>query len=113
MGSGRSVGRVKRVLLLWNTASAFHPGNVYGVPPCCSLERRTSVRGRLSPVGRKLFRRIWSAVDGLHSEPKPLPGPRSKPPDLVTACSNDFADLHLACKTRWPVFSDDLLGIRT
>src|SRR5512132_2419548 len=85
-----SVRRVKRVLLLWNTASALHPGSVYGVPRCCLLETRTQVRGRVPPVGRKLFCRIWSAVSSLHLESEPLPGARSKPPHLVTTYSDQF-----------------------
>ena len=81
---------MKRVLLLWNAASALHPGNLHGVPPCCSLETRAPVRERFPVSGWKLFRRVWSAVGSLHSEPKPLPWPRSKPPDLVTAHSGQF-----------------------
>ena len=54
------------------------------------LETSTPVRGRFPPAGGKLSRRIWSAVSSLHSESEPLPGARSKPPDLVTAYSDQF-----------------------
>src|SRR4030095_14096150 len=87
---GRSVRRVKRVLLLWNTASAVHPGSVCGFPPCAPLETSTPVRGRSPTAGGKLSCRIWSAVNLLHSESEPLPGARSKPPHLVTAYSDQF-----------------------
>src|SRR5678809_25489 len=80
---------------------------------CCSLETRTQVRGRVPPVGRKLFCRIWSAVSSLHSESEPLPGARSKPPHLFTAYSDQFRRFPPGLETIWPVLSENLLGIST
>ncbi len=55
-----------------------------------SIGNKHAIRGRFPPAGRKLFCRIWSAVGSLHSESGPLPGARSKSPDLDAAYSDQF-----------------------
>ncbi len=51
--------------------------------PCCSLATKTKIRERSARNGRKLFRRIRSAVGSLFSEPQSLFGERNQPSDLV------------------------------
>ena len=81
------------------------------------MERDRSARSLVLP-GVSIFeaglsRRIWSAVNSLHSEPEPLPGRGASLLIWSPHLPISFTDFHRTWKTIWPVLSANLLGIST
>ena len=111
--AGLSAG-LSDILLLWNTASALHPGNVYGVPLCSSLETRTPVRGAaFLLLAGSYFVGFGPLLLHFIRNPSLYLGRGASLLIWSPHIPISFADFHRAWKTIWPVLSENLLGIST